>query len=97
VLWDDLVDDLRSLTFAKINNTRWDDDDESDTGSTKSEHSETSRYKVTSLERQAVRGLDNRRCFVTNTYSHGSEVARILDNSNAGNRALVSALPSAGG
>jgi len=94
IQWDDLVDDLIHAKFGVIKETRRDGDDMSNTGSEASKHSQISQYYVTPQERKTIRALDNHRCFVTNAYSHRSEIAYILGNRNAENRKLASVLPS---
>jgi hypothetical protein len=88
--WNDLVDDLVDVKFGRVKDVPL--EDMSETSSEASVHSHTSRYQITKRERKTVRNLDHRRCFVTNTYSHGGEIARIIDNCNAGTRKMVSAL-----
>jgi hypothetical protein len=96
ILWDRLVAHLDTAKFGDIKRTQRDLDDVSDTGQEASTHSDISRYNPTAQERKTVRALDHHRCFVTNVYSHRSEVAYLLDSCNAENRALVSARLSVG-
>jgi hypothetical protein len=93
--WDELVDHLREVKLAKP--TQRPSDGVSDTSSKASKHSETSRYNVTGQECTTIRNLDHNRCFVTNVHCVPSEVARVLDNCNVGNRELASVSPSVDG
>jgi hypothetical protein len=92
ILWDDLVNHLGAAKFREIQRTQRSLDDVSDTESEASKQWDISRCNLTPEERKTIRALDHHRCFVTNAYSHRSEIAFILDSCNAKNSDLVSAL-----
>jgi hypothetical protein len=90
--WDGLVNYLGAAKFSKIKRTQRGLetlDDVYDTGHEASKQSDIDRYNLTPQERKTIRALDHHCCFVTNTYSHMSKIAYILDSCNAKNGDLV--------
>jgi hypothetical protein len=90
--WNDIVQYLMDANLGMVKEVPI--QDVSEASSEASVHSETSRYRITKRERKTVRRLDHRRCFVTNIYSQGGEIARIIDNCNVETRKVVSTLLS---